>query len=229
MRAHYFQHEPFEDLAAMEPWLRKGDFQITCTRLFEDPSFPSVDEIDWLIMMGGTMSVNDEKELPWLVPEKEFVRRAVAAGKVVIGVCLGAQMIASALGAKVYRNREKEIGWYPLKKAPGITSGPFADFPDHIHVFHWHGETFDLPKGARAIAASEATKNQIFTLGDNVIGFQCHLETTAASLASLSAACAAELIPAAHVQTHEEMKTSAAKFAAPMHDALFRVLEKLKR
>ena len=98
MRAHCFQHEPFEGMAAIETWLNKNNFEITYTYFFESDQIPSVLDIDWLILMGGSMSVNDEKEFPWLVKEKEFVRQCIKQGKIVIGICLGAQMIANSLG-----------------------------------------------------------------------------------------------------------------------------------
>ncbi len=227
MRAHYFQHEAFEDTAAIGTWLQDHGFEITGTRFFESDALPAVEDIDWLVIMGGAMSVNDEARLPWLVREKEFVRQCIAAQKVVVGVCLGAQMIASALGAAVYRNSGKEIGWFPVEKSGQSGSLLFQDFPERLHVFHWHGETFDLPKGADLVARSETTRHQIFTYGNRVVGFQCHLETTPASLASLSKACHAELIPAPRVQTHDEMMAGTEKYIAPMHKALFGVLERL--
>ena len=116
MKAHCLQHEPFEGIGAIELWLKKKNFDITYTRFYETEQFPSISNIDWLILMGGSMSVNDEQELPWLVKEKTFVRECISQDKVVIGICLGAQLIASSLGAKVYRNTQKEIGWFPIKK-----------------------------------------------------------------------------------------------------------------
>lgn len=227
MRAHCFQHEPFEGMAAIETWLKKNHFDISYTYFFESQEIPSIEEVDWLILMGGGMSVNDEKELPWLVKEKEFVRQYINQGKVVIGICLGAQMIASSLGAKVYRNSQKEIGWFPVGKVDSAKSGLFASFPKELTVFHWHGETFDLPEGAELIASSEACKNQIFTINKNVIGFQCHLETTAESLTSLSDNCRAELQPAPFIQTEVQMVAHEKKYAAGMQSALFEVLDNL--
>src|SRR5512146_2680826 len=100
MKAHCLQHEPFEGMAAIENWLKKKGFSITFTYFFDSGELPGIDQVDWLIIMGGSMSVNDEKEFPWLVKEKEFVRKCIEAGKTVIGICLGSQLIANALGAK---------------------------------------------------------------------------------------------------------------------------------
>ena len=114
MRAHYLQHVEFEGLGSIEPWLKAAGYEITNTRLFESAKLPDLKKIDLLIVMGGPMSVNDEDDFPWLVSEKKFIREAINSGKPVLGICLGAQLIASATGARVYRNPIKEIGWFPI-------------------------------------------------------------------------------------------------------------------
>jgi GMP synthase-like glutamine amidotransferase len=200
MRAHYLQHVPFEGLGSIEPWLAAAGYEITETPLFETPSLPDPAKIDFLIVMGGPMSVNDENSHPWLVGEKKFIRNCIEAGKPVLGVCLGAQLIASAMGAGVYRNPAKEIGWFPIRAVPGVEGEAFR-FPSSIEVFHWHGETFDLPSGAVRLAKSEGCENQAFQLGRSVIGLQFHLETTPESARKLVENCREELIPAAYVQS----------------------------
>jgi GMP synthase-like glutamine amidotransferase len=227
MRAHCFQHEPFEGMAAIETWLKKKDFTIAYTYFFENGQIPAVNDIDWLILMGGSMSVNDEKEFPWLVKEKEFVRQCIKQGKVVIGTCLGAQMIANSLGAKVFKNTQKEIGWFPIQKSSWAHSNLFTALPNELPVFHWHGETFDLPEGADLMASSEACKNQIFTINKNVIGFQCHLETTHESLISLSDNCRSELVPTTYIQSENQMIADEKKYSARMQTALFGILDNL--
>ena len=200
MRVHYLQHVPFEGLGSMEPWFRAAGHEITTSRFFESPELPELDEVDLLVAMGGPMSVNDEQEFPWLVREKRFVGAAIEAGKAVLGVCLGAQLIASAMGARVYGNRFKEIGWFPIQGvAP--TAAPVFRFPSSVEVFHWHGETFDLPPGAVRLARSAGCENQAFQLGRSVIGLQFHLETTPASARALVSNCRAELLPARYVQS----------------------------
>ncbi len=226
MRAHCLLHETFEDLGAIEPWLRENKFEISYTRFFEPDKLPEINNIDWLIIMGGSMSVNDEHLFPWLAYEKEFIRNCISANKVVIGICLGSQLIASALGSDVYKNKEKEIGWFPIFKNDKPKSALAKNFPDEILVFHWHGETFDLPKNAELISSSGATKNQVFLIGNKVIGLQCHLETTPESLTNLSTNCKTELIPAKFIQTEKEMKKDNKVFAT-MHELLFNILEGL--
>ena len=144
MHAHVLQHVPYEDIGSIQPWLAARSATVGYTRFFEGAGLPALDGIDLVIAMGGPMSVNDEAELPWLVAEKAFVREAVTRGLPVLGICLGAQLIASALGARVYRNAEKEIGWFPVEAVAGAADG--FRFPDSSLVFHWHGETFDLDR-----------------------------------------------------------------------------------
>ncbi|MFZ3157950.1 MAG: gamma-glutamyl-gamma-aminobutyrate hydrolase family protein, partial [Smithella sp.] len=177
MRAHYLQHVEFEGLGSIASWLEADGYEITNTRLFESAKFPNLKEIDLLVVMGGPMSVNDEDDFPWLVSEKQFIREAINSGKPVLGICLGAQLIASAAGAKVYSNPVKEIGWFPIY---GISSQDVSifSFPPSVKVFHWHGETFDLPSGAIRLAKSDGCENQAFQIGKPVIGLQFHLETT---------------------------------------------------
>ncbi len=177
MRAHYLQHLPFEGFGSIEPWLRHAGYEITNTPFYASSVLPPMKAIDFLVVMGGPMSVNDEDSIPWLGAEKRFIRNVIDSGKPVLGVCLGAQLIASALGADVYRNPVKEIGWFPVQGVPqnGILS---FRFPAVTEVFHWHGETFALPPGAVLLASSAGCVNQAFQIGASVIGLQFHLETT---------------------------------------------------
>lgn len=199
MRAHYLQHVSFEGLGSIENWLVENNYQISSTQLFELPMFPAVEDIDLLIIMGGPMSVNDEKELPWLVAEKKFVKAVIDAGKPVLGICLGAQMIANVMGSRVYPNSQKEIGWFPVTAS--LINDQYFQFPSAVTVFHWHGETFDLPETAHLLASSEACKHQAFQIGNNIIGLQFHLETTQESLRDISLHCANEIVEGKFVQS----------------------------
>jgi GMP synthase-like glutamine amidotransferase len=203
-RAHYLQHVPFEGLGSIEPWLRVAGYGITNTQFFESTELPDPHHIDLLVVMGGPMSVNDEDEFPWLALEKKFIRDVIESGKPVLGICLGAQLIASAMGAKVYQNPIKEIGWLPVQGVSSIGASSFS-FPPSTEVFHWHGETFDLPPGATLIARSEGCENQAFQIGTSVIGLQFHLETTPESAREIVSNCSDELIPSQYVQTEEEI------------------------
>lgn len=193
-RAHMFQHVPFEGLGSIEPWLVEAGYDISATRWFETGvEAPDKEAVDFLIVMGGPMSVNDEAQYPWLKMEKAFIQDFVATGKPVLGICLGAQLIAASQGARVFKNCVTEIGWFPITSV--ATDGCHFQFPPKAGAFHWHGETFDMPEGAAHLARSEACENQAFQLGDKVIGLQFHLETTRASAMALVENCHSELKP----------------------------------
>ena len=205
MRAHYLQHVPFEGLGSIEPWLRDAGYAISSSPLYGGAQFPDLETVDLIIVLGGPMSVNDEKEFPWLIEERRFIREAVWAGKPILGICLGAQLIAKSLGAPVYPNHCKEIGWFPVRGVPQSDSSGNIAFPSALEVFHWHGETFDLPPGAFHLAQTEACPHQAFQIGRQVIGLQFHLETTPESARALVANCRHELSPARFIQTEAEI------------------------
>lgn len=214
MRVHVLQHVPFEGPGSIGDWLAARRAKVTCTRLFAGDALPTTaDHLDLLIALGGPMSVNDEAELPWLVREKTFVRQVMAAGRPMLGVCLGAQLIASALGARVTRQAHKEIGWFPVRSVdapPGC-----APLPARFDAFHWHGETFDLPPRAIVLAETDACPHQAFQVGRRVIGLQFHLEVTPAAVGALVANCRDELIDGPYIQTARQMmEASPAQFEA---------------
>ncbi len=207
---HIFQHVPFEDIGCMALFLQSKGANITYTRFFEKFELPELSGVDLLIIMGGPMSVNEVNIYPWLSAEKEFIRKAINSGVAVLGVCLGAQLIASALGSRVYRNQEKEIGWFNIKAAP-FQEDSFR-FPDILKVFHWHGETFDLPSGATRLASSPACKNQAFKFGDKVIGLQFHLEVRPESINLFLENCAGDITPGKYVQNRQELLNTETRY-----------------
>ena len=213
LRVHWFQHVPFEGLGHIEPWLHRTGCKLSCTRFFESPALPDLDVVDFLVVMGGPMSVNDESVYPWLADEKQFIRRFLATGKPLLGICLGAQLIASALGARVYPNREKEIGWFPIEGLPSRDNRAFR-FPSSAEVFHWHGETFDLPSGVIHLARSRPCEHQAFQIG-SAIGLQFHLETTPDSARALIEHARHELVDGPFIQTEEKLLAApSAKYQA---------------
>lgn len=204
MTIHCFIHVPFEGLGNIEPWLEKQGYGIATTRLYDCQKLPEQADVDMLIVMGGPMSVNDNHEYPWLVAEKAFIYEVIAAGKPVLGICLGAQLIASALGSKVYRSEHKEIGWFPIRGVDTQGESNFQ-FPQTEVVFHWHGETFDLPTGAVCLAQSAGCRYQAFQVGSSVVGLQFHLETTLATAKSLVENCRDELVEGKYIQSEEQI------------------------
>jgi GMP synthase-like glutamine amidotransferase len=156
--------------------------------------------------MGGPMGVHDDAQHPWMKGEKHLIGATLEAGKRVFGVCLGAQMVAHVSGARVYRNRFQEIGWFPVEATPeGVSS---FGFPHRFSVFHWHGDTFHLPAGAVNLARTDACEQQMFVLGANVIGVQFHLEVTPEDVAAMCDHDGAELPEGPYVQTVAEMRDS---------------------
>ena len=172
-------------MGSIESWLQRAGYEVTATRFYDSEELPPPAEVDLVVAMGGPMSVNDERQHPWLAAEKRFIRAVVELGLPVLGVCLGAQLIASACGAAVYPNKVKEIGWLPIQGVAADGDGDAGAeqpatfrFPPFLEVLHWHGDTFDLPQGAVHLARSNGARNQAFQLGASVIGMQFHLDTT---------------------------------------------------
>jgi GMP synthase-like glutamine amidotransferase len=205
MRVHVLQHVSFEGLGSIASWLDARQARMSYTRFFEAPTLPTLDSIDMIIIMGGPMSVNDDDKFPWLVQEKQFIRDAVVRGTRILGICLGAQLIAGAMGARVYRNPIKEIGWFPVR-AVSIPAGNLR-LPHECTAFHWHGETFNLPAGAVHLAVSDGCENQAFQLGRNVIGLQFHLETTIESAAALLDNCRGDLVSGPSIQNEMTLRS----------------------
>lgn len=224
MRIHYLQHVAFEGPGSIRDWAELNGHDVTGTRLDLGEALPAVADFDVLVIMGGPMSVNDEAEWPWLVPEKQLVRDTIAAGKPILGVCLGAQLIASALGKGVYRGKEKEIGWLPVQRVD--VRGVAALWPETFTPLHWHGETFDLPEGAWHLARTPSVPNQAFELPRRVIGLQFHLEATAASVEALVAHASDDITGGRHQQSPERILADVAECEA-VRPLLHRLLDYL--
>lgn len=227
MRTHYLQHVPFVGLGNITAWLDNAGYDVTHTCFFESAELPAPGDIDLLIILGGTMSANDEATLPWLIREKAFIRDVIHAGKAVLGICLGSQLIASALGARVYTNPHQEIGWFPVQGEASQDRSLFR-FPLSTKVFQWHSETSDLPPGAVRLATNDTCGNQAFQLGRAVIGLQFHLETTAATAREFVARGRAELLPGPYIQSASTMLAAPAERYQRLNDLMGTVLRFLQ-
>lgn len=227
LRIHYFQHVPFEGIGNIESWSSTNKHTLTFTKFFEHAALPDLENIDWLIIMGGPMGVYDEDKHTWLTKEKQFIKHAIEAGKTVIGICLGAQLIAEILGAKVYANQFKEIGWYPIELSRETEKNTLLeDVRSPSTVFHWHGDTFDLPENAIHLAYSDACKNQAFLFKKKVLGLQFHLEMNEPALKIMLKKGKPELIKENFIQSEKEI-WSKRTFIENNKQLLFRILDRL--
>jgi len=177
MRLHFLQHEVYEEPGYLMHWAKEKHFSIGITRFYMYDTLPAHNAYDMLVIMGGPMSVHDEDRYPWLAVEKKFIREAIEHNKKIVGVCLGSQLLALVLGARVYRNRWKEIGFYDVYHT-GIMHPLTESFPQRFTAFHWHGDTYELPLECQLLYRSEACENQAYIWKDRVLGLQFHLEVT---------------------------------------------------
>lgn len=199
MRVHYLQHVPFEGIGAIGDWVWARGHDLSATRLYRAPDdaksagaadslgLPAPDALDFLVVMGGPMGIYETDVYPWLTQEKAFIKETIDRERPVLGICLGAQLIADVLSGPVTKNVHREIGWWPVElTAAGREVSVFSDFPESFTALHWHGDTFAIPPGATHVARSAACENQAFALHDGrVVGLQFHLEETESSLGDL--------------------------------------------
>jgi GMP synthase-like glutamine amidotransferase len=228
LKIHCFQHVPFEDLGHIKTWINKEGHQLHYTRFFEKYTIPKPGDYDWLIVMGGPMGANDEDKYPWLEEEKLAIRQAIEKQKTVLGICLGSQLIAAALGAKVFKNKEPEIGWFNVNLTnEGANNYLFKDFGKTFKVFQWHGDTFDLPKGAKQIASSDACLNQGFVIDNKVVGLQFHLEITVEGLEQMLEGAEDELIDAPFIQKKDDILKNS-HYIISTNNKMIKILNRLK-
>jgi len=173
-----FQHVPYEILGTLDPLLRGHGFRIRYVNFGREPDArPDVARYSGLVVLGGPMNCDEAARHPHLDVETEAIRTAIGRGMPVLGICLGGQLIARALGARVARNPRREIGWYDVTPTEAGTTDPlFRHFAGTERIFQWHGDTFDIPDGAVHLASSADCAHQAFRYGENVYALQFHLE-----------------------------------------------------
>lgn len=224
IRVHALEHAPAEGVARIGDWVQARGHFLTTTRLDLGQSLPRPEDFDLLIMMGGGMNIYQYRDFPWLRDERALMLAAVEDNKPVLGVCLGAQMLADVLGARVHQNQVKEIGWYPVRFVERPEA--FAAFEETATVFHWHGDTFELPPGAQRIAESEACSNQAFMHGDRLIGLQFHVEIEPQTVSNFVCGGESELVAQPYVQTPDTILGNRVDLTA-MHQGLEHLLDYL--
>ncbi|HEX2535580.1 MAG TPA: type 1 glutamine amidotransferase [Chitinophagaceae bacterium] len=224
MRIHILQHVSFESPGTLLDWAARRQYPVTFTRLYEPPVvFPAVEDLDLVVVMGGPMGVYEEDRWPWMEREKEWIRTCVDAGRRVLGICLGAQLLAEILGARVYPHTQPEIGFFPVHAT--VANDPlWAGLPDPWTVLHWHGDTFDLPSGATLLASSAACPNQAFRKG-SCLGIQFHPEAHTALVEALLQHEGPGLVPGDNVQSVDMIRALANK-ALPEPEDFFALLDR---
>jgi GMP synthase-like glutamine amidotransferase len=229
MNVHCFQHVPFEGLGRIASWAQARGHRVTDTRFFETAAPPPPETVDMLVIMGGPMNVYEYRTHPWLRTEKRFIERFLSRGGAGVGVCLGAQLFADVLGAKVYQNAEREIGWFPVRWRPGReTRRLLGKGAGESPVFHWHGDTFDLPAGAAWLAETEACAHQGFLFERRILGLQFHLEVGRTEMAALLKHVAKELAPGRFVQSLARIRCVPRSVSAS-HALLWKLLDRLNQ
>lgn len=223
MHIHFIQHMPFENPGTIADWAKEKNYTTSYTKIFEDADFPSSDSFDILVVMGGVMGVYEDDKYEWMKTEKTFIKKSIEANKKVLGVCLGAQFIAEALGAKVFAHTKKEIGWFEVEK---VASHKLTENMAQLFTtFHWHGDTFTLPGKATQLFKTQACEQQGFVYNNHVAGLQFHMEVKEDLLNGMTENERAELIKAEYVQTEDEIKNLAPKYISQQKKFMYDFLE----
>lgn len=206
MRIHCIQHAAFEGPGSIGSWIERHHHTLTTTHTNLGEALPDVDAFDMLIVMGGPQSPLETDRYPYLTAEINLIKAAIKANKKIFGICLGAQLIAEAYGARTQHSPHKEIGAYPITMLPAAASDPlFKQFPKEFLVVHWHNDMPGIPKGAVLLAKSEGCPQQAVRFSERVYGVQFHFEQTLGTIKGMIENCAGDLQPGKYVQTAQEL------------------------
>jgi GMP synthase-like glutamine amidotransferase len=210
MRIQLIEHDP-EDFSRtnISLWAAEKGYRVNQTYVCNNEDLPPVDSFDWLMVMGGSQQAWDEGATPWLQEEKAFLSDTLAAGKIILGICFGAQLLAEALGGKLFPNPQKEIGWHEVSLTrQGQESFLFQNVPSDFVTFHWHSDHFSLPRSCTRLAGSKATENQAFVDKDRpLVGLQFHPEYTRDMVRYYASEHSQDWVPDVYVSTKDEVLT----------------------
>lgn len=227
MKVHVLMNDPMAHLGTIQQWIDEKSYELSLTRVYESTNFPNLDAFDLLIILGGSMGAYEEDQYPWLKDEKKFITKAIQQNKVILGICLGSQLIAEVIGGKVYRHIHDEIGWWDVHFTKSTQQTDlFKDLPKSLTFFQYHGDTFDLPDSAVRIATNEAAKNQGFVYKDQVVGLQFHPEFSQNQLQNIVQKYDAQMKEGRYVQHPDEYFSDHTKFLKAKK-FLFTLLDRL--
>ena len=208
MRIQLIEHDP-EDFSRtnISLWAADRGYRVNQIYVCNNEKLPPVDSFDWLMVMGGSQQAWDEGAAPWLQEEKAFLSDTLAAGKIILGICFGAQLLAEALGGKLFPNPQKEIGWHEVSLTrEGQESFLFQNIPSDFVTFHWHSDHFSLPRSCTRLAGSKATENQAFVAKDRpLVGLQFHPEYTRDMVRYYASAHSQDWVPDDYVSAKDEV------------------------
>jgi GMP synthase (glutamine-hydrolysing) len=170
------QQSPDTPVGSTQTWLDRNGYAAVHLKVWEIQTWPELNSYDWLVLCGGGPNVDEEDQWPWMRAEKAFLKEAIAADKKILGLCLGAQLIAEQLGAKVHRHEHSEVGWFEVSVNNRHPLFQFSN--EKLLVFQYHSYRFHLPKNAEKIAWNEITSDQAFVFGQKIVAFQFHPEST---------------------------------------------------
>lgn len=194
MRIHCIIHAEFESPGVISTWAKEKGHMFSEIHTYRGDKLPEINLFDFLIVMGGPQSPLHIDKWPYLQDEIHLIKKSVDANKPILGICLGAQLIAESLGAKTERSPHREIGVFPMELLPDASRDPlFSKLPQTFSAMHWHNDMPGIPKGARLLAKSAGCPRQAFSIGDRIYGLQCHLEMTKQNISDMIVHCEKEL------------------------------------
>lgn len=229
MHIHFILHADFEKPGSIDSWVTKKGYTSSTTSPYKGELLPSNDNFDFLIIMGGPQSPTNLIEFPYLKDEIGFTKKAIEKNKSILGICLGAQIIGEALGAKTDRSPHKEVGAFPISLTPdGLHDPIFKHFPKQFEAMHWHNDMPGVPNGAIILAESLGCPRQVVRYSDKIYGLQCHLEMTPELVKGMLDHCKEDLQPSLYTQKSEHMlATDFSDINEKLHFILDKITEKM--